>query len=76
MTTPLTKKVKRRTLAPHRGRRLVVTLYPGDLIGIREERRRQEEIISLAAVSDFAVKLRVANERWQREQARRAKRGR
>lgn len=75
MTTPLQKRVARRTEAPHRGRRLVVTLLPGDLISLRPERCRGEEIVSLAGVYDFAVKCRVTAERWQREQARRKGRG-
>ncbi len=75
MTTALTKRVKRRTEAPHRGRRLVVTLYPGDMIGLRHERCRTEELVSLAGVYDFAVKARVAAELWKRREARRAKRG-
>ena len=74
MTTALSRKVKRRTEAPHRGRRLVVTLYPGDMIGLRQERRRTEEIISLAGVYDFAVKARVAGELWKRAQERKARR--
>lgn len=75
MTTPLRRAVARRTEVPHRGRRLVVTLLPGDLIELRPERCRRGEVVSLAGVYDFAVKCRVAAERWKREQARRAKRG-
>mgnify|MGYP000940689843 CR=1 FL=1 len=74
--SPLKKRITRRAELPHRGRRLVVTLYPGDMIGLRHERCRAEEVISLAGVYDFAVKTRVANERWKRMQERRAKRGR
>lgn len=76
MTTPLQKKVVRRALAPHRGRRLVVTLYPGDLIGLRHERCRAEEVVSLAGVYDFAVRMRVERERWKRAQERKARRRR
>lgn len=76
MPTPLQKKVVRRAEIPHRGRRLVVTLYPGDLIGLRHERCRAEEVLSLAGVYDFAVRMRVERERWQRAQERKAKRGR
>ena len=61
--TPLKKSVKRRTIAPHRGRRLVVTLMPGDVIGLRPERTRREEFYSLAALYDLAVKTRVLSER-------------
>ena len=61
--TPLKKAVRRRTEAPHRGRRLVVTLMPGDVIGLRPERTRREEYVSLAALYDYAVKARVLSER-------------
>jgi hypothetical protein len=42
--TDLTKRIKRRTVESygyHGRRRLVVILMPGDVIGIREERRRK-----------------------------------
>jgi hypothetical protein len=40
--TDLLRRVARRTVDPQMGkRRLVVILYPGDTIGIREERRRK-----------------------------------
>jgi hypothetical protein len=42
--TDLTKRLKRRTVESygyHGRRRLVVILMPGDVIGIREERRRK-----------------------------------
>lgn len=73
MTTELKKNVSRRCLIPHRGRRLVATLAPGDLLILRHERRRQEEVVSLAAVYDFAVRSRVAREKWEKMQARKAR---
>ena len=74
MTTPLRKVIKRRGELPHRGRRLIVTLYPGDMIGLRPEKTRQEEVTSLAGVYDFAVKCRVAKEMWDKKQSRKVKR--
>ena len=68
--TDLLNRLARRTLAPHRGRRLVITLEPGDLIGLRMERCRQTEYVPAATIYDFAVKLRVA---WERANKRRAK---
>lgn len=44
-------------------RRLVITLYPDGMIGLRPERTRREEIIPLDAVYDLAVKARVRAEK-------------
>lgn len=65
--TPLTRRVKRRTLAPHRRRRIVVSLLPGDVLGFREERTRKEFLLSVAGAFDYAVMLEV--ERRKREKA-------
>ena len=63
--TDLTKRVKRRTLTPHRGRRIVVSLLPGDVLSFREERTRKEFLLSIAGAYDYAVMLEV--ERRKRE---------
>ena len=51
--TPLTRKVTRRSLETYRDRsklrRIVVTLYPTGVIGLRLEKTRQEETLSLTA---------------------------
>ena len=60
--TDLHKRVSRRTLAPHRGRRIVVGLEPGDVLSLRMERCRQTEYLPLAALYDYAVKSRVLAE--------------
>lgn len=60
MTTELKRAVVRRTTAPHRGRRVVVTIAPGDIIGFREERTRKTYWIPLGACFDMAVKIEVA----------------
>lgn len=70
--TDLTKRVKRRTIKQHRGRRIVVTLHPGDVLGFREERTRREYLLSVGGAFDYAVMLEV--ERRKRE--KRAARGR
>lgn len=44
-------------------RRIVVTLYPSGLLGLRPERRRREETLDAAAAWQFAVRTRVAAER-------------
>jgi hypothetical protein len=61
--TDLTKRVARRCQVPHRGRRIVVSLEPGDTLGFRLERTRTTEYVSIAAIYDFAVKARVLSER-------------
>ena len=49
-----------------RMRRLAVTLYPNGVLGIRPEKTRREEIVSLEAVYGLAVKQRVAKEQAER----------
>ena len=61
--TSLTKQVRRKTVAAHRGRRVVVTLAPGDVIGFRFERTRTTFWTSLAACMDMAVRQEVASQR-------------
>ena len=68
--TDLKKPVRRRTIGLHRGRRIMVSLEPGDLLGFRQERRRQTEYVSIAAIYDFAIKIRVAHDRVQKRKAR------
>ena len=76
--TDLRKPVSRRTentvRDAGRPRRLVVTLYPGDVIGLRPEKTRREERTTLAAVYDLAVKQRVALERREKKATRKARR--
>lgn len=57
------KPVARITMLPHRGRRIIVTIEGGDLIGLRLERCRQVEYASIAAMYDYAVKSRISSER-------------
>ena len=65
--TDLFRVVRRRTVLTHRGRRIVVSLHPGDLLGLRPERTRQQELIPIAAIYDYAVKARVFRERAERK---------
>lgn len=71
--TPLTRKVTRRSPETYRDRsklhRIVVTLYPTGVIGLRLEKTHQEETLSLPAAYEMAGRARVAFER-----ARKAKR--
>jgi hypothetical protein len=73
--TPLTRKVVRRSSETYRDRsrmrRIVITLYPTGVIGLRLEKTRQEETLSLAAAYEMAVRSGVAFERAQRSKKRR-----
>lgn len=61
--TPLNKTVTRRTISNHRGRRFVVILEPGDVIGFRPERTRKVFYTTLAACFDMAVRQQVIADR-------------
>jgi len=61
--TDLKRAVRRRTIGLHRGRRIMVSLMPGDVLGLRQERCRRTEYLSLPALYDYAVKARVLAER-------------
>ncbi len=75
--TDLNKPVRRRTSTSVRDggrpRRIVVTLYPGDYLGLRQEGTRREETIALEAIYSAAVKARVLRERAEKRAAKRAK---
>ena len=68
--TPLTKPVTRSTLYKHRGRHLVVTLHPGDVLGVRHFRTRKEYVIPLSWCFDAAVKAEVARIKAERKKRR------
>lgn len=61
--TPLNKSLSRRTVGQHRGRRFVVILEPGDVIGFRAERTRRVFYTTLAACFDMAVRQQVLADR-------------
>lgn len=65
--TPLTKIVRRQTEATVRDgcrrRRLVVTLYPNDTLGLRLSKTRREELVTLESIYALAVKQRIRGER-------------
>lgn len=73
--TPLHKTVKRRTLAPHRGRRIVVSLHPGDVLGFRLERTRKEFVLSVGGAYDFAVRLEAELRKRQKAAERKLRKG-
>lgn len=78
MTTSLHKPIKRRTLQERRDRgkyrKLIVTLYPAGMIGLRLEGTRKEETIMIEAVYERAIKMRLAFEKAEKEKRRKAKR--
>lgn len=76
--TKLSKKVVRQSDAIIRDgakrRRLVVTLYPsGDMVGLRPERTRREELIPLEVIYQLAVRLRVREEQSKKKAAKKAR---
>jgi hypothetical protein len=80
--TPLKKAVRRRSEELMRDRskyrRIVVTLYPAGFIGLRLEKCRREETLSIRGAYETAVQTRVMRERAKRRKSRpfRASRGR
>ena len=72
--TDLKCKVKRRTVSHHRGRRIIVSLIPGDVLSFREERRRGEYLLSIGGAYDYAVMLEVERRKAARIAARKANR--
>ena len=73
--TDLTKRVRRRSFAFYRGRRIVVSLLPGDVLAFREERTRREYLLSISGAYTYAVMLEVERRRREKAAARKAKRG-
>jgi hypothetical protein len=73
--TDLNKPVRRRGRLPYRGRRIIVTLEPGDMLGFRLERTRRTEYLTLAGCYERAVLIRVAHERAEKRKAKLAKKG-
>lgn len=75
--TRLNKPISRETseLVRARGPRpLIVTLYPGDQIGLRPKGTRTEERTTLSAVYSLAIKQRIARERAEKLKTRKARR--
>lgn len=68
--TPLHKPVRRRGMLPYRGRRIIVSLEPGDLLGFRLERTRRTEYLTIAGCYERAVTVRVLHERAEKRKAK------
>lgn len=77
MTTPISKQVTRITTreyvgrhADARGRKLMVSLLPGDMIMVRPARTRRAEYFRISDLYDLALESRVRSERMQRINAK------
>jgi hypothetical protein len=57
-------------MMPYRGRRIVVSLEPGDLLGFRLERTRRTEYLTVAGCYERAVIVRVAHEKAEKRKAK------
>ena len=74
--TPLRRKVTRETTEDAwQGRKLVVSLAPGDIIEVREKGRRQTFSAPIAWVARQIIQMNVDAERAKRSQRRAVKRG-
>lgn len=76
--TDTNKPVRRRTeaLVREQGklRRVIVTIYPSMVLGLRLEKTRREEYLTIHAAYGLAVKARVAQERREKAEKKKAKR--
>ena len=72
--TPLKKAVTRRSEEVYRDgsklRRIIVTLYPAGFIGLRLEKCRHRETLSIRAAFETAVQTRVMRERAERQKGK------
>jgi hypothetical protein len=72
--TPLKKAVTRRSEELYRDgskfRRIVVTLYPAGFIGLRLEKCRHQETLSIRAAFETAVQTRVMRKQAERRKGR------
>ena len=75
--TPLNKPVVRKTNSTVRDRgvvrNLVVTIFPNGTVGLRPERTRQTEIVTLDSIYALAIKQRVVRERAEKLTKKRLK---
>ena len=72
--TPLKKAVTRRSEELMRDRskfrRIIVTLYPAGFIGLRLEKCRRQETLSMRGAYEAAVQTRVTRERAERQKGK------
>lgn len=70
-TVRITNQEYRGTYADARGRKLVISLLPGDVLCIRPARTRRPEYMTLSAIYDLALRSRVLSERMTKINAKR-----
>lgn len=70
-TVRITAQEYRGRYADARGRKLIVTLLPGDMLVLRPYRTSRPEYIRLSDVYDVALRSRVLSERMQKLNAKR-----
>lgn len=71
--TPLNKAISRRANhAKDGGRRVIVTLFPGDVIGFRLERQRKSFKLPILACYHAAVKAELGVQRAAKKRRKKA----
>lgn len=75
MPTKLKKKITRETMDDWRGRPLVVSLVPGDVLEVKEKGRRKTYSAPLAWVAMEIIKRNVEAERSAKRKRRTVSRG-
>lgn len=70
MPTKLKKKITRETMDDWRGRPLVVSLVPGDVLEVKEKGRRKTYSAPLARVALEIIKWNVDSERAEKRTRR------
>lgn len=71
LTKPVTRRPEDRIRWPGGSKRLVVTLYPSGLLGLRPEKTRREEFVPLTHCYSIALKARIQTEREAKQAKRR-----
>lgn len=72
LTKPVTRRPEERIRWPGGSKRLVVTLYPSGLLGLRPEKTRREEFIPLTHCYSVALKARIVREQAEKRAKRKA----
>lgn len=67
LTKPITRRTENEVRDGTKRRPLVITLYPGGIIGLRPSKTRREELLTVEAAYSLAIKQRVAKERAEKK---------
>ena len=67
LTKPITRRTDNEIRDGSKRRPLVITLYTGGIIGLRPSKTRREELLTVEAAYDLAIKQRVARERAEKK---------